>query len=397
MKDDPRLNFQGDLNLNDNSQGLLKRVACYNHPMPISMVLLNIKENEIYICVICGSLEQKESTLFVYKALKKAENMGFPSFVGHVSIALPIYKDAYGRDIAVDSSRLQFTPDAQCLVLLNSIKTPFCREGKLYCSCPRCTSEFSEKNAVKIVQVKTGYVTIETLLRTTQVHRKRKATYRHLTVCFLVSVELKRIPKSTILVVGHNGFGEFGLWDIDKRILVSKFSAPGTSVFQCVPVGMFTWQSKVEHNTKELIDEIMNATKMWFSVMGENHILPVQNTDMAVWLLISTHSDPDSHSCQSSGKRQANLARCWRLALLVKNMVIMGRTLDSGVAAVASVGHGIIGRCDGLVYTWDLSTGNKLENLHHFKGTGVSCISTDNTSGALAVASEGELLVYVQS
>lgn len=118
--------------------------------------------------------------------------------------------------------------------------------------------------------------------------------------------------------------------DIDKRILVSKFSAPGTSVFHCVPVGMFRWQSKGKHNSKDLTDEIMNATKMWFSGMGENQILPVQNKDMAVWLLISTPSDTDSQCCQSSSGGEANLARCWRLALLAKNMVIMGRTLDSG-------------------------------------------------------------------
>ncbi|CAI9756151.1 unnamed protein product [Fraxinus pennsylvanica] len=427
MKDDPRSNFQGDVNLNDKPQGLLKRVACYNHPMPISMVLLTVKENEIYICVICGSLEQKESTLFVYKALKNAEKMGFPSFVGHASIELPSYKDAFGRDIAIDSSRLQFSPDAQSLVLLNSIKTPCCREGKLHCSCPHCTSEFSEKNAVKIVRVQTGYVTIETILRTTQgvccllvcepsfllaaeeggklnlwvmnarwSAHKEESNLPTLDCVFPCLVELKRIPKSTILVVGHNGFGDFGLWDIDKRILVSKFSARGTFI-HCVPVGMFRWQSKGEHNSKKLTDEIMIRCFYTKSPMGENHILPVQNKDMAVWLLISTLSDTNSQCCQSSGGGQTNLARCWRLALLVKNMVIMGRTLDTGIAAVATV-RGIFGRCDGLVYTWDLSTGNMLENLHHFKGTRVSCISTDNTdSGALAIASEGQLLVYVRS
>ncbi|XP_022878359.1 uncharacterized protein LOC111396224 isoform X9 [Olea europaea var. sylvestris] len=338
------------------------------------------------------------------------------------------FKNVCSTEIGIDSSRLQFSPDAQSLVLLNSIKTPCCREGKLQCSCPRCTSEFSEKNAVKIVQVQTGYVTIETILRTTQgvccllvcepsfllaaeeggklnlwvmnarwSAQKEERNLPTLDCMLPCLAELKRIPKSTILVVGHNGFGDFGLWDIDKRILVSKFSAPGTSVFHCVPVGMFRWQSKGKHNSKDLTDEIMNATKMWFSGMGENQILPVQNKDMAVWLLISTPSDTDSQCCQSSSGGEANLARCWRLALLAKNMVIMGRTLDSGVAAVATV-HGIFGRCDGLVYTWDLSTGNMLENLHHFKGTGVSCVCTGNTdSGALAIASGCQLLVYVQS
>lgn len=33
-----------------------------------------------------------------------------------------------------------------------------------------------------------------------------------------------------------------------------------------------------------------------------------------------------------------------------------------------SSGHGIIGRSDGLIYMWELSTGIKVGNLHHFKG-----------------------------
>lgn len=34
----------------------------------------------------------------------------------------------------------------------------------------------------------------------------------------------------------------------------------------------------------------------------------------------------------------------------------------------ASAGQGICGTCDGLVYMWELSTGNKFGAMHHFKG-----------------------------
>lgn len=34
-----------------------------------------------------------------------------------------------------------------------------------------------------------------------------------------------------------------------------------------------------------------------------------------------------------------------------------------------SASHGIIGRSDGLVYMWELTTGKRLQTLHHFKGT----------------------------
>ncbi|KAF3650096.1 hypothetical protein CQW23_25468 [Capsicum baccatum] len=64
-----------------------------------------------------------------------------------------------------------------------------------------------------------------------------------------------------------------------------------------------------------------------------------------------------------------------------------------------SVGHGIIGRSDGLVYMWELSTGKKLQNLHHFKDAAVSSIVSDDSSHrAVAIASDGgQLLVYLPS
>ncbi|CBI27851.3 unnamed protein product, partial [Vitis vinifera] len=66
---------------------------------------------------------------------------------------------------------------------------------------------------------------------------------------------------------------------------------------------------------------------------------------------------------------QTNPVGWWRLALLVKNMVILGSALDPRAAAIgASAGHGIIGTHDGLVYMWELSTGTKLGSLHYFKG-----------------------------
>ncbi|KAI3467220.1 hypothetical protein Pfo_023883 [Paulownia fortunei] len=426
--DDSRSNVQQKVKLNSKLQGLHELFACYVHPMPIAMVQLIVKENEIFICVKCGYSEQKESTLFVYRALKNGEKMGCPSLIGHVPIALQVSKNVLGRDIAVERSLLQFTPDAQSLVLLNSIKTPYCREGKLNCSCPACTSDCFEKNAIKIVRLNRGYASLLTRLEMTQGvccllvcepsfllaaeeggklklwvmnsgwSGQKEDWYLPTFDCMFPGiVELKTIPKSAILVVGHNGFGEFGLWDIDKRNLVSRFSSPGLSVLECVPASVFRWQRKGDCKTEALVDEIMDATKTWFSGRSENHVFLPEDKDVAVWLLISTVSDPDSQ-CYQSCEQEANLVGCWRLALLVNNMVITGSVVDGGAAAVTSVGHGIIGRCDGLVYVWELSTGMKLGNLHSFKGSRVSCITTDaSNSGALAIASEGQLLVYLPS
>ncbi|KAL0396900.1 UNVERIFIED_CONTAM: hypothetical protein Scaly_0138400 [Sesamum calycinum] len=424
MIDDARSN--GKVMLKSKLQGLPELFACYVHPMPVSMVELIGKENEIFICVKCGHSEQ-ENILFVYRAPKNGEHMGYPSWIGHVPIALQIPENILGRNICVERSSIQLTPDGESLVLLNSTKVPYCREGKLHCSCPACALDCFEENAVKIVKLRSGYASLVTRLETTQRiccflvcepnfllaaeeggklklwvmnsgwSGQKEDLYLPTFDCVFPSiVDLKRIPKSPNLVIGHNGYGEFGLWDIDKRHPVSRFSSPGMSVLECVPASIFRWQIKGERKTGVLINEIMDATRTWFSGRNENHVFSPKDKDVAIWLLISTVPDPDSQCYQPCGQ-EANLDRCWRLALLVNNTVIIGSALDGGDAAVTSDSHGIIGRSDGLVYMWELSTGTKLGNLHSFKGCRVSCITTDTSnSGALAIASGDQLLVYLQ-
>ena len=95
MSYDSRSNIQHKLK----SQGDLGLFSCYIHPMPISMVQLIVKENEIFTCVKCGYTEHKDDILFVYKTSKRGENMGSPSLVGHVPISSQISKDTIGRDV----------------------------------------------------------------------------------------------------------------------------------------------------------------------------------------------------------------------------------------------------------------------------------------------------------
>ncbi|KAK9276843.1 hypothetical protein L1049_006380 [Liquidambar formosana] len=421
--------------LNSELEGLVKLVGCYVHPMPVLSVLLRTKGNEIYICVLCGLLVNKDRILFMYKLPIKDPREECPSFIGHASIMLPISEDAFGSQIALDRSGLQLTPDGQCLVLLNSIKAPYCRERNIHCLCSACTLDCFEENAVNIVQVKLGYVSLVAKLKTVgsvhcilvcepdhlvaveeggrlhlwimnstwsaQTEEFFIPTYDCISPCV---VELKKIPKCSHLVVGHNGFGEFGLWNILKRILISRFSAPSLSVFQFVPISLFNWERKgpvfSNPSAEECINRIMAETKMWFSERSKNDaFLPSEEKDMAIWLLLSTVPNSDA-PCNFKSDCQMNPIGWWRLALLVNNMVIMGSALDSRAAAIAaSAGHGIIATCDGLVYLWELSTGMRIGNLHCFKGGGVSCIATDDSrSGVLAVAGNGgQLLIYLHS
>ncbi|KAK3027272.1 hypothetical protein RJ639_041218, partial [Escallonia herrerae] len=372
VKDETKTKCNGEL------KGVLELVGCYVHPMPISLVLLRANVNEIHICVLCGYFLE-DRTMFIYKAPTRGEETGAPSFSGYASLMMPASRDAFGREIALDTSGLHFTPDGQCLVLLNNIKTPYCSSQTEECYLPTsdCTPPYI--------------------------------------------VELKRIPKCDALVIGHNGFGEFGLWDISERILLSRFSAPSTTVVQFLPISLFRWQSKdllpTGPDKEKYINGMVDAIKLRLEG-GENHaLLPKDGQDMAIWLLISTVSDPVFQHGYQSIDCQVSPLGLWRLAVVVKNMVIMGDALDPRAAMLgASAGHGIMGTCDGLVYMWELTTGNKIGNLHRFEGMllqwlelpipwclslrcdGVSCIATDDSSsGALAVAGDGRLQVYMHS
>ncbi|XP_022776714.1 uncharacterized protein LOC111318239 isoform X2 [Durio zibethinus] len=420
------VNHYRDVELNSDLRGIVNLVGGYFHPLPISSVLLGTKGNEIHICISCGLLEHKNRTLFIYKIAIEEPRIGCPSFVGYTSVALPF------SEIDLERSGLQFTPDGQCLVLLDIIKTPYCREGIIDCICSMCSSGCLKENAVKIVQVNPGYVSLVAKLETVEsvqcilvsennyLVAAEKSGRLHLWVMnsawsawtedFIIPtgdcisscvVELKRIPKCAHLVIGHNGFGEFVVGDILKRVIISRFSASDNPIKQFLPISLVSWQPIFRHaDMNGRIDEIITATKNWFSENKDCSLLPLVGEDIAVWLLVSTISDSDAQHEHLSSNCQTNPSRCWRLALLVKDRVILGSILDPRAAAIgASFDHGIMGRDDGLVYMWELSTGTRLGILHHFEGGSVSCIATnDLRPDVMAVAADnGQLLVYLHN
>ncbi|KAF2298973.1 hypothetical protein GH714_029469 [Hevea brasiliensis] len=371
--------IQRNMEVNNELEGIVKFLGSYSHPMPVLSLLLSRKGNEIYICAACGILVDEKRILFLYKLSIEEPRIGCPCFVGHTPVTWPSSTDIFGREIAFERSGMQLAPDGQHLVLLGSTRTPHCREGRLDCMCSTCTSDCFENSAVKIVEVKSGYVSVLLKLRTTDNlqcilvcepdHLVAAGESRRLhlwtmnsswsasTEEFTLSsndyispciMEMKRIPKYASLVIGHNGFGEFTLWDISKRNFVSRFSAPSPSVHQFCPISLFSWQREVHgfsySNVEAHINRPMDATKLWFSEHSKSHTFPP----------------------------------------------LEGRLLN------ASAGHGIMGTLDGLVYMWELLTGNKIGTLLELKGGSVSSIATDDSgSGVLAVVDDrGQLLVY---
>lgn len=115
-------------------------------------------------------------------------------------------------------------------------------------------------------------------------------------------------------------------------MLVSKFSAASTSVFQCLPVSLFRWQRKFTVPagvTEEIINEIIDVTKMSFlEISDDRPFCSLEDKDVAIWLLISTAPDPNSPAYQYS-EQQSDPVHWWRLALLVNNTMIMGNSLDT--------------------------------------------------------------------
>ncbi|EEF50725.1 conserved hypothetical protein [Ricinus communis] len=417
---------QWNSELTNELDGIVEFLGCYFHPMPVLSLLVRRKGNEIYICVLCGLLVEKDRTLFLYKLAIEGPRIGCPCFIGHTSVTWPSSTGIFGREISFERSGLQLTPDGQCLVLLGSTRAPCCREGRLECLCSACASDCFGSNGVKIVQVKAGYVSVLVKLKTNDSlqcilvcepdHLVAAGENSRLHLWTMNSVwsapteeftiqsndytspcimELKRIPKCTSLVIGHDGFGEFTLWDISKRIFVSKFSSPSNSVHQFSPISLFHWQREVHglsySNVEAHVNRLMDATKM-FSGHSINHSLP--HEDIAIWFLVSTAPDSDALHDYGSSHSQINPVGYWRLALLMKNSLILGSALDPRAAAIGtSAGHGIIGTLDGLVYMWELLTGKKLGTLHKFKGGSASCIATDDSgSGVLAIADDkGEI------
>ncbi|XP_056164466.1 uncharacterized protein LOC115670869 isoform X4 [Syzygium oleosum] len=358
----PQLKSSGDVQLNNEQESQYQFVGCYIHPLPIVAVWLSTHENEIYICILSGLEEDKVKTLFLYKVSTEHAGAGCPSFLGHTPVTFPIPQTIYCGQIAPERSYLQLTPHGKGLVFLGCMEAPFCRERRISCSCSTCALVSFDENAIRIVQANMGYVTLVANLKAID-------SVHSILVCepnYLVAiggsgrlhlwamnpawsaeteefdmptsdcvspciVELKKIPRHAYLVVGHNGLGEFSLWDVSKRIFLSKFSHPNPSICSFLPISLFRWRRQDfisgNRNLEEHVDVITEATMKGFSGHDVNPtFLHLEEEDIALWLLVAAVSEVE-HDYQSNARRTDSVVG-WRLALLAEKMVILGNTLD---------------------------------------------------------------------
>lgn len=209
-------------------------------------------------------------------------------------------------------------------------------------------------------------------------------------------LELRRMPKSCSLIMGHDGAGGFCLWDITKRTLLATFAAPGNIVFQIRPVGFCSLQEDIIHTPVHDLDKKLREitiSDMSRKSDGKSFMMPSRE-DIAVWILISSASVAEyQHDLQA----KEHNAR-WRLALLAKNRVLMGNVLDTRVTTLDAYGnYGFAGTNGGLLYLWELSSGRKLTGTQCFNRGRVECVTVDAKSGAVAATDGGcHVLVYTK-
>ncbi|GKC65714.1 putative FY-rich, FY-rich, WD40/YVTN repeat-like-containing domain protein, partial [Tanacetum coccineum] len=189
--------------------------------------------------------------------------------------------------------------------------------------------------------------------------------------------------------------------DLRRRIIVSKFSAPGTSYQPFLPINLYRFPSQAFSTTgactKKQVADIMEETQKW-SLETNNHAsFPVKEDDLSLVLLMPSVSNLDLLDKDPYKDSGVSPVGCWSLALLAKSKLVSKNALDpSATVAGASAGYGIIGTSDGSLYIWELATGTKLGYLSNCRGATMSCLTADDSdSGAFAVAVDGsQLQVY---
>lgn len=406
----------------------LDLMGCYLHPMPVLSITLNTKNNSsLHIYVLCGFLESCQRFLYVYNITPKGQETP-PYFVGYTPLQLPSLEQTSTGNFAFGRSGLQFTLDGQFLVLPSSIRIPCCRMQSIDCSCSLCKSDQCEDNSLKIVSVNFGYVSLLTKLvpygtvlcilicEPNYVVAAEDSRNLHIwmmsTGWSVISeeyvipslgnvgpsiLELRRMPKSSFLIIGHDGAGGFCLWDFSKRTLLATFAAPGNIVFQILPVGFCSLQEDIIHASVDDIERRLReiTVREISGKADKDSILMSPGKDIAIWILVSSASVAEY---QHDLRAKEHNAR-WKLALLANKRVILGNILDPRATVVDASGNcGFAGTYEGLLYTWELSSGRKLAGTKCFNCGRISCIAVDAKSGVVAVADDGcQLLLYTQN
>ena len=136
----------------------------------------------------------------------------------------------------------------------------------------------------------------------------------------------------TLSIISSFSFGLFPR-DISKRNCVLSFSASTNPFIQFLPISVFDCRRSSlgfpSTSVGDQVDQLLGATRLWFTDQVEPCSFHTsEEGDIAMCLLVSTFSDIESPHDFTSSHCQINTATSWRLALLVKDDMILGSSFN---------------------------------------------------------------------
>lgn len=136
------------------------------------------------------------------------------------------------------------------------------------------------------------------------------------------------------MIISHPQYFQHFPRDIAKRNCVTSFSALISPINEFFPISLFRWQTKGSGfsyaSEEEQSDKLLEATNLWYTDQRETCWFPPSEEDVAMWSFVSTTSDPDycHNHVSTSSSYDTHTATNWRLALLMKNSITFGSSLD---------------------------------------------------------------------
>ncbi|KAH9298103.1 hypothetical protein KI387_029785, partial [Taxus chinensis] len=430
---DAEINSHGAADENKQDIQSIELVGCYEHPIPVISMALSVQGEDIHLCVVCGLPQGRERNLFIYKVVIRDASENCSYLLGYIVVILPDVEGYFDTKSTFDRYGIQLTPDGKNLILLESIKVQDLSEPSMNCLQSQCVSQGQcEGHGVKLVSVKDGHVSLLTRLSSMEsmycilvsapqsiiaagqngsVHVwNMDISWRMCSEEFVLPSsghtssiwELLAVPRLSHLIIGHDCNGYYVIWDVSRRLILSKFCSVEYKIFQSFVLGTVMQNGhddmSVSFTDCELLDKFDNRKDLKDNMVPreqdesrmEGNDFPCLHSEdnIAVCLLVLAVPYKDEvQRNQAEYCDELKQKGLWRFALLENSVFLVGSTLDERASAASILYQsGVMGTSEGYIYTWEAMTGRKVFASRDFEGVGISCISANQISNAFAVA-----------
>ncbi|EMS64484.1 hypothetical protein TRIUR3_18208 [Triticum urartu] len=177
----------------------LELMGCYLHPMPVLSIMLNTKDSSsLHIYVLCGSSESCNRFLYIYDITLNDHHEKPPNFVGYTTLLLPSLEQASTGNCGDNSLKI---------VSVNlgyiSLLTKLMPSGTVSCfliSEPNYVVAAEDSRNLHVWIMVTGWSVISEEYVISSSGNVGPSI-----------LELRKMPKSSSLIIGHDGAGGFCL------------------------------------------------------------------------------------------------------------------------------------------------------------------------------------------